>query len=113
MATIPLSEYVIERLLSLGCSAAFTVPGDFTLTLLDAFEMRGDIQLIGCANELNAGYATDAYSRIKQSQLNEIGGGGVRGLGCLITTFGVGELSAVNAIAGWVSTLSARSIESD
>ena len=36
---------------------------------------------------ITAGYAADAYSRIK-------------GLSALITTFGVGELSAANAIAG-------------
>jgi pyruvate decarboxylase len=36
---------------------------------------------------LNAGYAADGYSRI-------------RGIGTLVTTFGVGELSAINAIAG-------------
>lgn len=39
------------------------------------------------SNLFNTGYAADAYSRVK-------------GLGALITTFGVGELSAVNAIAG-------------
>lgn len=42
---------------------------------------------MGNSNELNASYAADAYSRIK-------------GLGALITTFGVGELSAANGIAG-------------
>lgn len=36
---------------------------------------------------MNAGYAADGYSRI-------------RGIGAVITTFGVGELSAINAIAG-------------
>ena len=45
------------------------------------------MHFVGNCNELNAGYAADAYARIK-------------GLGALITTFGVGELSAVNAIAG-------------
>lgn len=42
---------------------------------------------VGNANELNAGYAADGYSRI-------------RGIGALVTTFGVGELSAINATAG-------------
>jgi pyruvate decarboxylase len=41
---------------------------------------------VGNTNELNAGYAADGYSRVK-------------GLGALVTTFGVGELSAINAIA--------------
>ena len=38
-------------------------------------------------NELNGSYAADGYARIN-------------GLGVLVTTFGVGELSAVNGIAG-------------
>ena len=42
---------------------------------------------MGNANELNAGYAADGYGRL-------------RGMAALVTTFGVGELSATNAIAG-------------
>ncbi|CCD24641.1 alpha-keto acid decarboxylase family protein NDAI_0D03270 [Naumovozyma dairenensis CBS 421] len=41
----------------------------------------------GNANELNAAYAADGYARVK-------------GMSCIITTFGVGELSALNGIAG-------------
>ena len=42
---------------------------------------------IGCCNELNAAYAADGYARIK-------------GFGAVCTTYGVGELSAINGIAG-------------
>ena len=42
---------------------------------------------IGCCNELNAAYAADGYAR-------------VRGVGAVCTTYGVGELSALNGIAG-------------
>ncbi|GKT90215.1 pyruvate decarboxylase [Colletotrichum tofieldiae] len=42
---------------------------------------------VGNANELNSSYAADAYARIK-------------GIGALVTSFGVGELSAINAIGG-------------
>ena len=42
---------------------------------------------VGNCNELNAGYAADGYARIK-------------GISAVITTFGVGELSLLNAIAG-------------
>jgi pyruvate decarboxylase len=61
-------------------------PGDFNLELLDYVEPSG-LLWVGNTNELNAGYAADGYSRVK-------------GLGALVTTFGVGELSAINAIAG-------------
>jgi pyruvate decarboxylase len=46
---------------------------------------------MGNQNELNAAYAADGYARVK----------GVPG--CLVTTHGVGELSALNGIAGSMS----------
>lgn len=65
----------------------FGLPGDFNLALLDhIYEVEG-LRWVGNTNELNAGYAADGYARIK-------------GLSVLITTFGVGELSTVNAVAG-------------
>jgi pyruvate decarboxylase len=59
---------------------------EYNLTALDYLEPAG-LAWIGNCNELNAGYAADGYGRIK-------------GIGALITTLGVGELSAINAIAG-------------
>ncbi|KAJ8115241.1 hypothetical protein OPT61_g3066 [Boeremia exigua] len=84
--TIKLAEYLFSRLSQLGAHAVHGVPGDFNLDLLDYVEPSG-LLWVGNANELNAGYAADGYSRI-------------RGIGALVTTFGVGELSAINAIAG-------------
>ncbi|PKS08627.1 hypothetical protein jhhlp_005014 [Lomentospora prolificans] len=83
---IPLADYLFRRLRQLGVGAVHGVPGDYNLTLLDYVEPAG-LLWVGNANELNAAYATDAYARIK-------------GIGALVTTFGVGELSAINAIAG-------------
>ncbi|KAF2704994.1 thiamine pyrophosphate enzyme, partial [Pleomassaria siparia CBS 279.74] len=85
-ATVTLAEYIFTRLRQLGVGSIHGVPGDFNLTLLDYVAPSG-LEWVGNANELNAGYAADGYARIK-------------GLSALITTFGVGELSAVNAIAG-------------
>lgn len=62
------------------------VPGDFTLKALDHLK-ASKLRWIGGCNELNAGYAADGYARIK-------------GASALFTTYGVGELSAINAIAG-------------
>ncbi|KAF2621420.1 thiamine pyrophosphate enzyme [Macroventuria anomochaeta] len=84
--TVKLAEYLFTRLNQLGASAVHGVPGDFNLDLLDFVEPSG-LLWVGNTNELNAGYAADGYSRI-------------RGIGALVTTFGVGELSAINAIAG-------------
>ncbi|GAA5934900.1 hypothetical protein JCM3775_001672 [Rhodotorula graminis] len=116
-----LGTYFLDRLAQLGVKCLFGVPGDFNLTFLDLVEEHPDVKWIGNTNELNASYAADGYARVKQAQLNQdregdqadskpgqakSGGGkdktqgGVRGLGALLTTQGVGELSAVNGIAG-------------
>ncbi|GAA6014248.1 hypothetical protein JCM10207_006146 [Rhodosporidiobolus poonsookiae] len=118
---IYLTNYLLERLVQLGVKQFFGVPGDFNLTMLDLVEEHKGIQWVGCCNELNAAYAADGYARVKQAQLNQSneGGeedaapgsaqdkegkdktqGGVRGLAALLTTYGVGELSAVNGVAG-------------
>ncbi|KAI4338612.1 hypothetical protein MLD38_023649 [Melastoma candidum] len=41
----------------------FSVPGDFNLTLLDHLIAESSLNLVGCCNELNAGYAADGYAR--------------------------------------------------
>jgi TPP-dependent 2-oxoacid decarboxylase len=80
-------DYLLDRLAELGVTEVFGVPGDFTLEFLDHVVAHKKIRWVGNANELNAGYAADGYGRL-------------RGMSALITTFGVGELSAANAIAG-------------
>ncbi|CEP60286.1 phenylpyruvate decarboxylase ARO10 LALA0_S01e07228g [Lachancea lanzarotensis] len=91
-AKIPLGQYIFERLLSCGTKTVFGVPGDFNLTLLEHMyssrTISDGLQWIGTCNELNAAYAADGYSRYTNK------------IGCLITTFGVGELSALNGVAG-------------
>ena len=84
---VPLGKYIFERIRNLGIEHIFGVPGDFNLNLLDHLS-SSNLQWVGTCNELNAAYAADGYARI-------------RGLpGVLITTYGVGELSAINGIAG-------------
>lgn len=88
---IPFGEYILRRLISIGTKSVFGVPGDYNLNLLEYFYKDGlkdDIRWIGCCNELNAAYATDGYGRYTNK------------IGCLLTTLGVGELSALNGIAG-------------
>ncbi|KAH7142094.1 thiamine diphosphate-binding protein [Dactylonectria macrodidyma] len=84
--TVDLAEYLWIRLAQLGLRSVHGVPGDYNLTVLDYLESTG-INWVGNANELNSGYAADGYARIK-------------GIGALVTSFGVGELSAINAIGG-------------
>ncbi|KAJ4148665.1 Pyruvate decarboxylase 1 [Fusarium oxysporum] len=87
MSEITLGKYLFERLKQVNVNTVFGLPGDFNLSLLDKiYEVEG-MRWAGNANELNAAYAADGYARIK-------------GMSCIITTFGVGELSALNGIAG-------------
>jgi TPP-dependent 2-oxoacid decarboxylase len=79
--------YLLTRLAEAGLASVFGVPGDYNLAILDAIADRSDLAWIGMATEQGAGYAADSYARL-------------RGIGALVTTFGVGELSALNAIAG-------------
>lgn len=81
------ADYIVKKLEELGVNDFFGLPGDYNLDILYAIENNKNTHWVGCTNELNAGYAADGYAR-------------VRGYGALVTTYGVGELSAINAIAG-------------
>ncbi|MEE6164581.1 MULTISPECIES: alpha-keto acid decarboxylase family protein [unclassified Mycolicibacterium] len=80
-------DYLLDRLAELGVTEIFGVPGDYQLEFLDHILAHPRVRWVGGANELNAGYAADGYGRL-------------RGMAALVTTFGVGELSAANAVAG-------------
>uniref|UniRef100_A0A8R7RE42 pyruvate decarboxylase n=1 Tax=Triticum urartu TaxID=4572 RepID=A0A8R7RE42_TRIUA len=82
-----LGRHLARRLVQIGVSDVFAVPGDFNLTLLDHLIAEPGLRLVGCCNELNAGYAADGYARAK-------------GVGACAVTFTVGGLSVLNAIAG-------------
>lgn len=84
---ITIGDYLLMRLQELGIKHIFGVPGDYNLGFLDQIENFSGIKWVGTCNELNGAYASDGYARVK-------------GAGALVTTFGVGELSAVNGIAG-------------
>ncbi|XVV11182.1 alpha-keto acid decarboxylase family protein [Actinoplanes sp. CA-131856] len=86
-STVTVAAYLGERLRQAGVSHLFGVPGDFNLNLLDGLAEVPGLRWTGSPNELGAGYAADAYARS-------------RGLAALVTTYGVGELSAINAVAG-------------
>ncbi|HDS1817432.1 TPA: alpha-keto acid decarboxylase family protein [Pseudomonas putida] len=85
--SIRVADYLYLRLKQAGVDHLFGVPGDYNLWLLEALLQQDQIEWTSNANELNAAYAADGYARTK-------------GLAALITTFGVGELSALNGIAG-------------
>ncbi|KAI1773745.1 pyruvate decarboxylase [Hypoxylon cercidicola] len=83
---VDVAEYLFTRLHQLGIRSVHGLPGDFNLVALDYLPKAG-LRWVGNCNELNAAYAADGYAR-------------VNGIGAIVTTFGVGELSAVNGLAG-------------
>lgn len=85
--TYTIGDYLLDRLVDCGIDRLFGVPGDYNLQFLDRVIAHSALGWVGCANELNAAYAADGYARIK-------------GAGALLTTYGVGELSALNGVAG-------------
>jgi indolepyruvate decarboxylase len=80
-------QHVLRRLNEIGVDDVFGVAGDYAFPVNDAIVEHPAINWIGCCNELNAGYAADGYARM-------------RGVGAVCTTYGVGELAAISAIAG-------------
>src|ERR1700750_2054953 len=81
------ADYIVERIAAEGISHCFGVAGDYVFPICDAVDSSPKVKWIGCANELNASYAADGYARI-------------RGAAMLATTYGVGELSALNGVMG-------------
>jgi indolepyruvate decarboxylase len=81
------AQYTLARLSQLGIDRIFGVPGDYAFPIDDAAEQVPGLEWVVCANELNAAYAADGYARI-------------RGAAMLTTTYGVGELSAINGVMG-------------
>jgi TPP-dependent 2-oxoacid decarboxylase len=87
MTNITVGDYLLLRLVQIGVKHIFGVPGDYNIEFLDRIVVQENLEWIGNCNELNATYAADGYARIN-------------GIAALVTTFGVGELSAINGIAG-------------
>ncbi|KAL5049520.1 thiamine diphosphate-binding protein [Aspergillus fruticulosus] len=76
---VDVAEYLFKRLYPLGVRVVQGVPGDYNLAALD-YILKAGFEWVGNCNKLNAGY--------------------LRNFSAIVTTFGVGELSALNAIAG-------------
>lgn len=87
MNTPTVAHYTLARLAQIGIDKIFGVPGDYAFSIDDAAEQVPGLRWVACANELNAAYAADGYARI-------------RGAAILSTTYGVGELSAINGVMG-------------
>ena len=85
-------DYLIHRLQSYGVDHVFGVPGDYVLGFNRALE-QSPIAFINTCDEQGAGFAADAYAR-------------VRGLGAVCVTYGVGGLKLANTTAQAYAELS-------
>ena len=83
--TPTLGTFLVDRLRQLGIGHVFGIPGDYVLALYKVLE-QSPIKLVGTTREDCAGFAADAYAR-------------VRGVGALCVTYCVGGLNTVNAVA--------------
>lgn len=81
------AHYLLTRLKQLNVTEVFQIPGDYVKHFTQTLEIFSGVNAIGCANELDAGYAADAYGR-------------TRGLAAISLQYGVSTYSALNAIAG-------------
>ncbi|KAB8124582.1 alpha-keto acid decarboxylase family protein [Komagataeibacter medellinensis] len=82
-----IGSMLLDRLRLSGVSRIYGVPGDYNLEFLALIERTPGITFIGTCNELNAAYAADGDARLT-------------GIGAVLVTYGVGDLSALSAVAG-------------
>jgi indolepyruvate decarboxylase len=85
-APTTIGRYLVDRLHALGIGHVFGIPGDYVLSLYKLID-ESPIELVGVTREDCAGFAADAYARL-------------RGLGCVCATYCAGGLSMCNSIAG-------------
>ncbi len=80
-----IADYLIERLTAHGVQHVFGVPGDYVLGFLHELD-QSPLRVINTCDEQGAGFAADAYARL-------------RGLGAVCITYCVGGLKVANSTA--------------
>ncbi|MBU1057458.1 MAG: alpha-keto acid decarboxylase family protein [Proteobacteria bacterium] len=81
-----IGAYLIEQLHRHGVEHVFGIPGDYVLGFYDLMSRSDLVEVINTCDEQGAGFAADAYARIK-------------GLGAVCITYGVGGLKVTNTTA--------------
>src|SRR6476620_2110712 len=80
-----IGQYLIDQLYAHGVRHVFGIPGDYVLGFYNQL-LKSKIQIINTSDEQGAGFAADAYAR-------------VRGLGVVCVTYCVGGLKVANTTA--------------
>ncbi|HEY9162674.1 MAG TPA: thiamine pyrophosphate-binding protein [Desulfomonilia bacterium] len=85
-------DYLISAVREAGAGHVFGIQGDYVLKFYEML-YNSSIKLVNTTDEASAGFAADAYAR-------------VRGFGAVCVTYGVGGLNLVNSIAQAYAELS-------
>ncbi|MFA4989368.1 MAG: thiamine pyrophosphate-binding protein [Candidatus Omnitrophota bacterium] len=80
-----IGEYLIKQVLATGTQHVFGIQGDYVLNFY-AQLCKSPLKVINTCNEEGAGFAADAYARVK-------------GFGVVCVTYGVGGLKLANSTA--------------
>src|SRR5512136_2999249 len=80
-----IGEYLIQQLYAQGVRHVFGIPGDYVLGFYDQLS-KSKLRVINTCDEQSAGFAADAYARVK-------------GLGAVCITYCVGGLKVANTTA--------------
>ncbi len=83
--SITIGQYLIQQLYAHGVRHVFGIPGDYVLGFYDQLS-KSKIRIVNTCDEQGAGFAADAYARI-------------RGLGAVCVTYCVGGLKVANTTA--------------
>src|ERR1043165_9297267 len=83
--SMTIGEYLIQRLYAYGVRHVFGIPGDYVLGFYEQLS-HSKLRVINTCDEQGAGFAADAYAR-------------VRGLGVVCITYCVGGLKIANTTA--------------
>jgi indolepyruvate decarboxylase len=86
MKTNSIGQYLIDQLYAHGVRHVFGIPGDYVLGFYQQLE-ESKLGLVNTCDEQGAGFAADAYARVK-------------GLGAVCVTYCVGGLKVANTTAG-------------
>ncbi len=81
-----IGDYLIDKFYDYGVHHIFGVPGDYVLGFYQQLSQSNKVKIINSCDEQGAGFAADAYARIK-------------GIGAVCVTYCVGGLKVVNATA--------------
>lgn len=83
--SLTIGQYLINQLHAYGVRHVFGIPGDYVLGFYDQLS-KSKLRLINTCDEQGAGFAADAYARVK-------------GLGAVCITYCVGGLKVANTTA--------------